>query len=121
MNDTANTDKIIGQRLRLRRSMVGLSVEEVGALIGIGGQQIYKYETGTARIAAADLFKLAQGLGVPVDYFFIGGNGQEFPMPDPDIDRGVMQLIRDYQNLRNDSLRQRLRDLARLIGKEQSL
>lgn len=120
MTDTTALDATIGRKIRLRRTMLGLTVDEVGAFIGVGGQQVYKYELGTSALSAAALFGLAQGLKVPVAYFFEElGDSQliEIAMPEPDIDRGAMQLLRSYQSLANDA-RRRLRDLARLLSEE---
>lgn len=66
------TDIIVGQRLRLRRTLLGLSQEQVGASVGLTFQQVQKYERGTNRIGASRLYDLGTFLGVPVSYFFEG-------------------------------------------------
>lgn len=63
-------DVYVGARLRLRRSLLGLSQEALGAALGLTFQQVQKYERGANRIGASRLFDLARALGVDVDYFY---------------------------------------------------
>lgn len=63
-------DRHVGDRVRLRRVEAGLSQHEVAEALGIGYQQIHKYEHGLNRISASRLFELAQLLKVHVSYFF---------------------------------------------------
>ena len=63
-------DVHVGQRLRVRRALLGLSQEKLAESIGLTFQQIQKYERGTNRISAGRLFELSKILDVPVSYFF---------------------------------------------------
>jgi len=63
-------DVHVGARMRLRRTLLGLSQEKMGEAIGLTFQQVQKYERGANRIGASRLFDLAQVLDVPVSYFF---------------------------------------------------
>lgn len=65
-------DVHIGHRLRAQRVALGLSQAELGAALGITFQQIQKYEKGKTRVAAAQLFRFAQLLGVRIFYFYEG-------------------------------------------------
>ena len=65
-------DVHIGQRLRLRRKLAGLSQEQLAERVGVTFQQMQKYEKGTNRISASRLFAAARLLSVPVSYFFQG-------------------------------------------------
>lgn len=68
---TANSvDVHVGKRLRVRRSLLGLSQEKLAESIGLTFQQVQKYEKGLNRISAGRLFELGKILGVPVSYFF---------------------------------------------------
>jgi len=60
----------VGQRLRVRRSLLGLSQEKLAESIGITFQQIQKYEKGVNRISASRLYQFSKTLQVPVSYFF---------------------------------------------------
>lgn len=63
-------DVLVGERLRLRRTMLGLSLEELAAQMGMTFQQLRKYEWGTNRISASRLWDLSVSLGVSIDFFF---------------------------------------------------
>jgi transcriptional regulator with XRE-family HTH domain len=63
-------DAQIGNRVRLRRMLVGMSQERLGELLKVTFQQIQKYERGTNRISASRLFQVSKVLGVTIDYFY---------------------------------------------------
>ncbi|MEM9062454.1 MAG: helix-turn-helix transcriptional regulator [Pseudomonadota bacterium] len=51
---------------------LGISQEQLGAALGLTFQQVQKYEKGQNRIGAGRLFRIAQILSVPVQYFYDG-------------------------------------------------
>lgn len=63
-------DTVVGRRIRLRRTMLGLSSEEVAEKVGVAHQQLLKYEIAQNRVSAARLYRLASVLNVPVHWFF---------------------------------------------------
>ncbi len=60
----------VGSRIRLRRTMLGMSQEKLGEALGITFQQIQKYEKGTNRVGASRLQNISNILNVPVAFFF---------------------------------------------------
>ena len=62
----------LGNRLRRRRRLLGLTQHQLATNIGIRFQQIQKYECGANRMSAARLWQLADALDVPVSYFYDG-------------------------------------------------
>ena len=63
-------DVHVGSRVRLRRTLLGLSQEKLGEAVGLTFQQIQKYERGANRIGASRMYDLAHVLDVPVAFFF---------------------------------------------------
>lgn len=63
-------DVHVGNRIRLRRTLMGLSQEKLGEALGLTFQQIQKYERGANRVGASRLYDLAQVLDVPIGFFF---------------------------------------------------
>ena len=63
-------DVHVGTRVRLRRTLLGLSQEKLGDAIGLTFQQVQKYERGANRIGASRLFDLSRVLDVPIAYFY---------------------------------------------------
>ena len=66
-------DKYVGSRVRMRRIMLGMSQEKLGAALDLTFQQIQKYEKGTNRIGASRLQQISDILQVPVSFLFEGG------------------------------------------------
>lgn len=62
----------VGERLKWRRNILGLSQGELGSALGLTFQQIQKYERGTNRIGSSRLHQLSQLLGVSIAWFFEG-------------------------------------------------
>lgn len=67
----------VGSRVRLRRTMMGMSQEKLGEGLGITFQQIQKYEKGANRIGASRLQHIASVLKTPVAFFFEDAPGME--------------------------------------------
>src|SRR5215469_4848440 len=63
-------DVHVGSRVRLRRTLLGMSQEKLGEAIGLTFQQVQKYERGANRIGASRLYDLGRVLDVPVSFFF---------------------------------------------------
>ena len=63
-------DAYVGCRISLRRSVLGLSQTALARQPSISFQQVQKYETGTNRISASRLHRVAMILGTSVEGFF---------------------------------------------------
>lgn len=118
---THPVDIHVGKRVRQRRWLVGMTQQQLAALVGIKFQQIQKYETGANRISASRLWDIANALGCEVSSFFDGlRSGQEGTSPDGlpgDVlgDKEAMDLVRSYYAL-PENQRRRLFDLARVLS-----
>src|SRR6201988_1812156 len=60
----------VGARIRLRRTLLGMSQERLGEALGLTFQQVQKYERGVNRVGASRLFDLSRVLDVPISFFF---------------------------------------------------
>ncbi len=65
-----SVDAHVGQRVRMRRTLLGMSQEKLGEAIGLTFQQVQKYERGSNRISAGTLYRLGLVLDVPISFFF---------------------------------------------------
>ena len=112
-------DVHVGQRVRQRRWMVGMTQQQLGNKVGIKFQQIQKYETGTNRISASRLWDIAAALDVPVAFFFEGLEGHiAHPAAahgDILTDKEALDLVRAYYSI-PETQRRRLFDLARVLS-----
>jgi ribosome-dependent ATPase len=91
----------VGHRVRLRRTLLGMSQEKLAEALGLTFQQVQKYERGTNRIGAGRLHQIADVLGVSVAYFFEdmarreGAAGEPGKADDQMTRRETLELGRD--------------------------
>ncbi len=112
-------DVHVGQRVRQRRWMLGMTQQQLAENVGIKFQQIQKYETGMNRISASRLWDIAEALDVAVSFFFEGLHGDDAVAgegtPDLTVDREAMELVRSYYSI-PEIQRRRLFELARSLS-----
>ena len=90
-------DAHVGQRMRQRRVLLGMSLEQVADALDLTYQQVQKYERAANRISAGRLYAISQVLDVPVSFFFDGlePTGQagdvNIAAPQDGADRQVME------------------------------
>jgi transcriptional regulator with XRE-family HTH domain len=65
-------DVHVGQKLRARRILLGMTQLDLAAATNITFQQVQKYETGKNRTSASRLFQFSRLLDTPIDSFFEG-------------------------------------------------
>ena len=105
-------DVHVGRRVRMRRTLLGMSQTTLGEAIGLTFQQVQKYERGTNRVSSSRLYDVARVLDVPVEFFFEdmpaevvgsspsqrGGKAKERARYeiDPMAKRETLELVRAY-------------------------
>ena len=130
-------DVHVGCRLRLRRTLLGISQEKLAESVNLTFQQIQKYERGSNRIGSSRLFEFSKVLDVPVSYFFdempanalsgrpmsgrgrkgFGEAGTPFEQEkDPLIKRETLELVRAYYKIREARVRKRIFEMVKAVG-----
>lgn len=123
-------DVHVGSRVRLRRTILGMSQEKLGSAVGLTFQQIQKYERGANRIGASRLYEFSRILEVHVSFFYedmppevangvpsgLSENSQEPLEDDPLGRRETLELIRAYYRISDARVRRRLFELAKSLG-----
>ncbi len=109
-------DQHIGQRVRERRVVLGLSQSALADGLGISFQQVMKYEKGDNRIAAGRLYGCAELLGVRPEYFFEGLEGSDSGTPDETRSDEALKLARAYYSIDDPALRLHVRKLLQAIA-----
>jgi transcriptional regulator with XRE-family HTH domain len=128
-------DVHVGSRIRLRRTLMGMSQERLGESLGLTFQQVQKYERGVNRVGASRLYDLSRVLDVPISFFFddmpdprAGGviagvagfaekpEGYGAPADDPLTKRETLELVRAYYRITDASVRKRVFDLIKSMG-----
>src|ERR1700722_5066807 len=105
--DCLGVDRHVGERIRHRRTEMGLTQEDLGRILEISYQQIQKYETGANRIGAGRLFEVGRALAVEVSYFFDGYDGAKpvSTLPHGGHNRAAIELVRNFSELSDETLR----------------
>lgn len=109
-------DHHVGARIRERRTMLGLSQQQLAKMIGVTYQQAHKYERGLNRISAGRLFEIAQVLDVPVAFFFEGLHGTGEAQPVSQRQRMFLELARNFALIDNDKHQEALSQMARALA-----
>lgn len=121
----------VGRRVKLRRTLLRISQEQLAGDIGVTFQQVQKYESGHNRVSASRLYDISRVLDCPISYFFedIGEEvttGRTTPEPrtneglsesqagfddDPMQRTETLELVRAYWRLHGAELRRNVLDL----------
>ena len=126
-------DVHVGARVRVRRTLLGMTQTNLGDAIGLTFQQVQKYENGTNRISASRLFDLSRVFDVPIEYFFDDmptavaasslatkkrGKAKKLPNyeSNPMATRETLELVRAYYKITDPEIRKRLRELTKALG-----
>jgi transcriptional regulator with XRE-family HTH domain len=75
--DPRPVDAYVGARIRVRRSLAGMSQTQLAGRIGVTFQQVQKYERGTNRIGASRLMQICAVLEVTPAWLFEGAPGPQ--------------------------------------------
>ena len=120
--DSATLDRHVGERIRHRRAEMGLTQEDLGRILQISYQQIQKYETGANRISAGRLFEVGRVLTVEMSYFFDGYDGAKpsSALPHGGHNRAAIELVRNFLELRDETLRNAVTTLLRALRDQQA-
>jgi len=133
-------DVHVGTRIRLRRTLLGMSQERLGEALGLTFQQVQKYERGVNRVGASRLFDLSRVLDVPISFFFddmpdalaanygtqparrVAGfaDVQEGFGDDALNRRETLELVRAYYRITDPALRKRVFELIKSMGPQET-
>ncbi len=119
-------DQHLGNRVRRRRRLLGLTQHQLAEMVGVRFQQVQKYECGANRMSAARMWHLAKALEVPVAYFYDGLSDGAEPSSsvaygpvgegrDMFAQKETLDLIKAYYDL-GERPRRRLLDLAKSLN-----
>ena len=128
----------VGTRIRLRRTLLGMSQERLGDALGLTFQQVQKYERGVNRVGASRLFDLSRILDVPISFFYDNmadqGGFVSSPAPsqrqvsgfaeaqagfgsdEPANSRETLELVRAYYRITDPAIRKRVFELIKSMG-----
>ncbi len=119
----------VGSRVRLRRTLIGMSQEKLGNALGLTFQQVQKYERGTNRIGSSRLFQLSRILDVSVSFFFddmeleiirktdgMAEVNKQALQVDKLFRRETLELVRAYYQITDAVVRKKIFEMVKAIG-----
>ncbi len=125
----------VGARLRLRRTLLGISQEKLGEAVGLTFQQIQKYERGANRVGASRLYEFSRVLDISVSYFFeemnestvatrgrrlapggLSDQDQADLTSNPLARRETLELVRAYYKIESPKVRKRTFELVKALA-----
>jgi len=121
-------DVHVGSRVRLRRTLLGMSQEKLGKALGLTFQQIQKYERGANRIGSSRLYQLSQILDVPISFFFddmgdagkaaqgMSDGGQQKFEVNQLSRRETLELVRAYYKISDPAVRKKVFEMVKSLG-----
>jgi transcriptional regulator with XRE-family HTH domain len=117
----------VGNRVRIRRMLIGMSQERLGDLLGLTFQQVQKYEKGVNRIGAGRLYEVSRILNVPIDFFY-EGVASEPGAPAPEAAPPVLEFVSSgeglqlslaFMKIKDVKVRKRVLDLVKSLSEEE--
>lgn len=123
-------DAQVGNRVRLRRMLIGMSQEKLGESLNLTFQQVQKYEKGVNRIGAGRLYHVARILGVPITYFYEdvasdhGAPGLAEDAANPPVISFLaspdgLQLSLAFMRIKDPNVRKRVIDLVKSLADDE--
>lgn len=114
----AEIDARVGDRIRRRRILMGLTQDQLGEALGISYQQIQKYETGANRVSVGRLYLISQKLGVNPGWFFDGSlsDASRDDIGELGSSRLLMDFVRNFSRIQDERLRTAIVSLVRAMA-----
>lgn len=113
-----NIDLYLGAKIKERRLLLGLTLEDLAKTLGLTYQQVQKYEKGTNRVTVSRLHDISLALKTPIG-FFLQGLSSNHPLPNipspespPPISKDAAKLAAVYTQIKNPALQRQLLKLA---------
>ncbi|WP_207461801.1 helix-turn-helix domain-containing protein [Azospirillum sp. SYSU D00513] len=122
-------DVHVGGRIRLRRTLMGITQTQLAVSVGLTFQQVQKYEKGWNRVSASKLWQFSKALDVPISFFFdnLSPDGQTVVAPSSphesrpeDYDllykRETLELAKAYHKIVSPEARRAMFDMFKAVA-----
>ena len=120
-------DKLIGEKIRQRRALLGLNQSDISSQLGITYQQFQKYEKGTSKVTASRLYMLARILDVDILYFYedidtkvAKDSKSVVPAESNYDDLGLKRLSKAYTSIEDDNVREAVLTFVKSFERKKS-
>ncbi len=126
-------DVFVGNKVKTRRLMLGMSQDDLAKACGITFQQVQKYERGTNRISLSRLTEIAASLKSQLEFFTEGcaallpgaakggargmADNKQAAFEAEDMSRDKIELLRAYDNIETAAHKRQVVEMAKALGK----
>ncbi len=113
-------DEHVGERIRSRRTELGLTQEDLASALEISYQQVQKYETGANRVSAGRLYQISRKLDVPVSFFYEAvdeaiAKGAGEPLVHGGANRSIIEIARNFGEIKDPAIRSAINGLIKSL------
>lgn len=114
----SEVDRLVGDRIRRRRILMGLTQDQLGEALGISYQQIQKYETGANRVSAGRLYLISKSLDVSPGWFFdpIQSDATSSDFDELGSSRLLMEFVRCFARIEDERIKSVLVALVKAMA-----
>ena len=111
-------DAYVGKRIKLKRTLLGLSQSDLAEALDITFQQVQKYERGKNRVSSSKLYEISHALNVPVNYFFDDFSKKSNNLDDKElISADALKLLKYFNAIEDTSIRKSIIGHVRAMSK----
>jgi CheY-like chemotaxis protein/DNA-binding XRE family transcriptional regulator len=103
----------IGAAIRRRRNELLWSLEKLGNLLNVSGQQIQRYETGENSLTVEKLQEIAHVLSMPICYFFLDASSQRSAHLNE-----CYELFTNFRNIHDKEMKSMVTNLVKLAAQK---
>ena len=123
-------DHQVGNVIKLRRMILGLSQQDLSKSLGVSVQQIQKYEKAINRVSSGRLYALSKCLKIPVSYFFeqaerdskiiesvFSEDSAKYEIDDKEVlsEKEIISLIKYFSLIKKPMVRKKFLELMRAV------
>nr|WP_070959071.1 helix-turn-helix transcriptional regulator [Hyphomonas sp. Mor2] len=114
----SEVDRLVGDRIRRRRILMGLTQDQLGEALGISYQQVQKYETGANRVSAGRLYLIGQCLEVAPGWFFdpAKSDASSDDFDELGSSRLLMEFVRSFARIEDERVKSLLVSLVKAMA-----
>ncbi len=114
----SEVDRLVGDRIRRRRILMGLTQDQLGETLGISYQQIQKYETGANRVSAGRLYLIGACLEVSPGWFFdpVKSDASSDDFNELGSSRLLMEFVRSFARIEDERVKSLLVSLVKAMA-----
>ena len=109
-------NKNIGKRIRFCRLNEGMTISQLGKILGVSTQQVQKYETGKNKVSTDKLIVIAKTLNVDMSYFYRDLDINE-DTPKSKRERLCLQVAQNFAKIKNEEYQVAINEIVRTLAK----